>query len=216
MRAAQGGDREALAAIVDDFMPTVLGAAYGLCGDWEVAGDIAQEVFATLVVRIGDLREPAALPGWLMAVVRSSARRERRVLRPGPFDVWSAGPEELAIARDDARRVRLTVESLPSELRLPMVLHYFAGLPLAEIAALCDAPVSTIKQRMRVARARLREGMDDMAEDMASRLRPDPQSDPSDVIRMYTAMRSGDVDARDGNTRRQTRPGRRPRELDAR
>ena len=49
IEAAQAGNREALAAIVDDFMPTVLGAAYGLCGDWDVAGDIAQETFATLV-----------------------------------------------------------------------------------------------------------------------------------------------------------------------
>ena len=75
VRAAQAGDRQALGAIVDDFMPTVLGVAYGLCGDWDTAGDIAQEAFATMVVRLGDLREPAALR---MAIVRSSARRERR------------------------------------------------------------------------------------------------------------------------------------------
>jgi RNA polymerase sigma factor (sigma-70 family) len=193
IQAAQQGDREAFAEIVDDFMPTVLGAAFGLCGDWESAGDIAQEVFATLVVRLGDVRDPAALPGWLMAVVRSSARRQRRVLRPVPYELSSAGPEEVVISRDDARRVRLAVETLPSDLRLPMVLHYFAGHSVAEIASLCDLPVSTVKKRMRVARARLREGMDDMAEEMRCRLRPDPQSDPSDVIRMYTAMRSGDV-----------------------
>ena len=42
-----------LAAIVDEFMPVVLGAAYGLSGDWDIAGDVAQEVFATLVVRVG-------------------------------------------------------------------------------------------------------------------------------------------------------------------
>lgn len=128
-----------------------------------------------------------------MAVVRSSARRQRRVLRPVPYELSSAGPEEVAISRDDARRVRLAVETLPSDLRLPMVLHYFAGHSVAEIASLCDVPVSTVKKRMRVARARLREGMDDMADEMACRLRPDPQSDPSEVIRMYTAMRSGDV-----------------------
>ena len=66
------------------------------------------------------------------------------------------------------------VEALPSDLRLPMVLHYFAGHTLAEIASLCDLPVSTVKKRMRVARARLREGMDDMAEEMTMRLRPRP------------------------------------------
>jgi DNA-directed RNA polymerase specialized sigma24 family protein len=49
--AAAAGDHSALAMIVDEFMPTVLGAAFGLCGDWDLAGDIAQEAFATMVVR---------------------------------------------------------------------------------------------------------------------------------------------------------------------
>jgi RNA polymerase sigma-70 factor (ECF subfamily) len=194
VRSAQAGDQDALAALVDDFMPTVLGAAYGLCGDWDVAGDIAQEVFATMVVRLGDLREPGALPGWLMAVVRSSARRERRRSRPAPtVESEPPGPEEIVVARDDARRLRMAVEALLPEHRLPLVLHYFAGLPQPEIAELCDLPLSTIKQRLRIARARLREGMDDMPTGVECTLHPDPSSDPSDVIRMYTAMRSGDL-----------------------
>ena len=192
--AAQAGDRAALGDLVDEFTPTVLGAAYGLCGDWHRAADIAQEAFATMVVRLGDLREPAAFPGWLMAVVRSAARRERERVRPlAPAPAPPVGLEDLVVARDDARRLRLAVEALSPELRLPMVLHYFAGHPLEEIAELCDQPLSTVKKRMRVARARLREGMDDMAEEMLCRMRPEPGLDPSDAIRMFTAMRSGDV-----------------------
>ena len=51
-------------------------------------------------------------------------------------------------------------EGLPADLRLPLVLHYFVGQPLAAIAELCDLPLSTVKQRMRVARARLPERWD--------------------------------------------------------
>jgi RNA polymerase sigma-70 factor (ECF subfamily) len=195
VRAAQSGDRAALAALVDDFTPTVLGAAYGLCGDWDAAGDVAQEAFATMLVHLGDLRDPAAFPGWLLALVRTAARRQRRPVGPPSRTAGDGGasPEDLVVARDDARRVRLAVEDLPAELRLPMALHYFAELPLSGIAALCDLPLSTVKQRMRVARARLREGMDQMADDVACRLRPDAAADPTDTIRMYTAMRSGDV-----------------------
>lgn len=190
MRAAQRGDGEALAEIVDEFTPTVLGAAYGLCGSWDVAGDIAQEAFATVVVRIGDLREPAALPGWLLAIVRTAARRQRTASRPTPVAALTVEHvEDEVVARDDARRVRTAVEQLPPDLRLPTVLHYFAGLPLNDVAELCDVPLSTVKKRMRVARARLREGIDHVS----TCIRPDPATDPTDVIRMYTAMRSGDV-----------------------
>lgn len=201
MRSAQGGDSEALAAVVDDFMPTVLAVAYGLSGNRDDAADIAQETFATLVVRIGDVREPAALAGWLMAVVRTAARRQRRHARERAdgnaphLDLPGASapaPDEVAAARDEVRRLRSAVEALPSDLRLPVVLHYFAGHPLDDIASLCDLPLSTVKKRMRVARARLRGGIDVMTDAAASRLRMTDDG-VSDTIRMYTAMRAGDL-----------------------
>ena len=189
MQRAQAGDRDALGAIVDELTPTVLGAAFGLCGRWDIAGDIAQEAFATMIVRLGDLREPAALPGWLLAIVRTCARRERGTPRPAPVHRHvDTTPEDLVVARDEATRLRRAVESLPSDQRLPMVLHYFAGLPLADIAALCELPLSTVKKRMRTARARLREEIE-----MNVACQPAEGTDPTDVIRMYTAMRSGDV-----------------------
>lgn len=185
---AQRGEADALAAIVDDLTPTVLGAAYGLCGDWDFAADIAQESFATMLVRLGDLREPAALPGWMMAVVRTSARRARpKPLRLPPVE-QPTGIEDVVLARDEARRLRDALEALDASLRLPMVLHYFAALPLADIAALCELPLSTVKKRMRVARARLREEIE-----METACKPAEGMDPSDAIRLYTAMRSGDV-----------------------
>jgi RNA polymerase sigma factor (sigma-70 family) len=211
VRAAQGGDLAALAAVVDEFTPTVLAVAYGLCGDRDDTADIAQESFATMVVRIGDLRDPAALPGWLLAIVRSSARRHRRLA--GTEHLVGAGvaqaarrstttaaaddgvapaPDEVVVAHDEARRLRAAVEALPPDLRLPMVLHYFAGHPLDDIAGLCDLPLSTVKQRMRVARTRLRGGIDHMSDATASQLRA-PDAEVTDTIRMYTAMRTGDV-----------------------
>ncbi len=183
-----------MAAVVDEFTPTVLGAAYGLCGSWDVAGDIAQETFATMLVRLRDLREPAALPGWLLAVVRTSARRARpRAIAAGAVAACpEVGPEDVVVDRDEARRLRGALEALDSSLRLPMVLHYFAGLPLAAVAGLCELPLSTVKKRMRVARARLREEIE-MDRDVVA-CTPVEGADPTDVIRMYTAMRSGDLD----------------------
>ena len=191
--AAVAGDTDALAAVVDDFLPTVLGAAYGLTGDWHDAGDVAQEVFAVMIVRVGDLRDPAALPGWLMTITRNTARRRRKLEPAAPPQETMPAAEDFAVARDDARRVRVAVEGLPAHQRLPIVLHYFAGHSLTDIAELCDLPLSTVKKRMRVARARLREGIDTMS-DVAAGVCPSATADPSDVIRMYTAMRSGNVD----------------------
>lgn len=191
--AACEGDAKAFAAIVEEFSPTVLAAAYGWCGDRYLAADIAQETFATAYVKIATLRDPAALPGWLMAITRSSARvaRPRRVAVP--VDVATPGVDDHVVAADEARRVRRAVESLPPPERLPMALHYFAGRRLADIAELCDLPMSTVKKRMRTARARIRQQGIEMTMDNPLLIPHDTRSDASDVVRMFSAMRTGDA-----------------------
>jgi RNA polymerase sigma-70 factor (ECF subfamily) len=194
VEAARRGDRTAAGALVDEFLPTALGAAYGLCGDWDRAADIAQEALCTALTHLGDLREPAAFPGWLMAIVRSSARRMRSIAVVRVVEASVPSPEDLVITRDEAARLRLAVERLPAHLRLPMALHYFADRSVADIATLTGVPVSTVKQRMRVARGRLRTEMTTMTGTPMDMLCPSPDSDPTDVVRMYVAMRSGDVE----------------------
>lgn len=191
--AARDGDASAFAAIVEEFSPTVLAAAYGWCGDRHLAADIAQEAFATAYVKIPTLRDPAALPGWLMAITRSSARVARPRHDASPPDVVTPGVDDQVVAADEARRVRRAVESLPPAERLPMALHYFAGRRLTDIAALCDLPVSTVKKRMRTARGRIRQQGIEMTMDNPQLTSHDTRSDASDVVRMFSAMRTGDA-----------------------
>lgn len=198
VRAAQAGDAASVGRLVDAFARTVLGTAYGLCGDWDRARDVAQETFAVAIARLRDLREPLAFPGWIVAIARSVAARARRHERaPGPETAEAGspapGPEDVAAERSEAHRVRLAVEALPAAERLPVVLHYFAGHALAEISVLCDVPVSTVKKRMRDARARLRAGADDLAGEMLRRLEPPEAGPMTDEIRVHAAVRSGDL-----------------------
>ncbi len=191
--AACDGDANAFAAIVEEFTPTVLAAAYGWRGDRHLAADIAQEVFATAYVKIPTLRDPAALPGWLMAITRSAARAARPQRAVATLDVPTPGVDDQVVAADEARRLRRAVETLPTAERLPMALHYFAGRRLAEIAELCDLPVSTVKKRMRTARGRIRQHGIEMTMDNPLFVSDDTRSDPSDVVRMFSAMRTGDA-----------------------
>jgi RNA polymerase sigma factor (sigma-70 family) len=191
--AACEGDAGAFAAVVEEFTPTVLAAAFGWCGDRHLAADIAQEVFATAYVKIPTLRDPAALPGWLMAITRSSARVARPRQLVAPIDVATPGVDDEVVAADEARRLRQAVEALPATERLPMALHYFAGLHLADIAELCGLPLSTVKKRMRTARGRIRRQGSEMIMDDTLFGSDETRSDPSDVVRIFSAMRTGDA-----------------------
>jgi RNA polymerase sigma factor (sigma-70 family) len=65
VRRAGGGDRAAWDALVDRYAPLV----WGICRRHRLsaadAEDVFQSVWLRLVERLRDIREPAALPGWL-------------------------------------------------------------------------------------------------------------------------------------------------------
>jgi RNA polymerase sigma-70 factor (ECF subfamily) len=52
--------------------------------------------------------------------------------------------------------LELAVASLDEGLRLPLLLHYHADLPLEEVAAALGLSVSAVKSRLHRARATLR------------------------------------------------------------
>jgi RNA polymerase sigma-70 factor (ECF subfamily) len=78
--------------------------------------------------------------------------RERRALR-------HAGREEAVKQQPDAAddpSVRIMVESLPERLRDPVLLYYFADLPVREVAVRLGRNEGTVKSDLHAARELLR------------------------------------------------------------
>ena len=66
-------------------------------------------------------------------------------------------PEQHVQAEQLARRLADAVGCLPWPQRMAVVLTYFHGMEYAEIAAIAECPVNTVKTRMFHARRRLKE-----------------------------------------------------------
>ena len=75
VEAANSGDREAWHWLVKRYAPLVIGvtARYRLGAD--DAADVSQAVWLKLVEHLDDIREPRALPGWLVTTTRNEALR---------------------------------------------------------------------------------------------------------------------------------------------
>jgi RNA polymerase sigma factor (sigma-70 family) len=73
--AARDGDRAAWNSLVEQYMSLVLGVArrYRLCPD-DVA-DVSQALWLRLVEHLDDIREPRALPGWIVTTTKHEALR---------------------------------------------------------------------------------------------------------------------------------------------
>jgi RNA polymerase sigma factor (sigma-70 family) len=90
---ARTGDKQAWDALVERYAPLIWSICrrHGL--DDADAEDAAQSVWLMLVNRLGTLRDPAALPGWLATTTRRECGRVLRAAR-GPHDAGRAPDAE--------------------------------------------------------------------------------------------------------------------------
>ncbi|MCW2607084.1 MAG: polymerase sigma factor [Frankiales bacterium] len=131
------------------------GYALSLVGERAVADDLAQEAMVRVYARWGRLRE--ARPYAYRTVTNLARDRwrrrqtERAALPDLVRDADVAGPD-LAVL--DA------VGRLPAPLRDVVLLHYYADLPVAEVARAVRRPSGTVKRRLSEARALLARSLE--------------------------------------------------------
>lgn len=162
--AVQSRDEAAVAAAVGFHFPRLARYVSRLSGDPGLAEDIAQESLVRAVVACRRGRPPRQLATWLYAVAtnlwRDAARSaERRHTTPGlPPDL--AGCPDPAPCADDAEVLRAALGRLPPEFRAVLILHFYEGLTLGEIAHVTGAPLGTVKWRVFTALRRIRRLLD--------------------------------------------------------
>lgn len=162
---AQRGDREAYEALALSVADRLYATAYRMVEDSDAAYDAAQLALVSIWTDLPSLRDPDRFEAWAYRLVvreclsHLRTRRRRPVVQlprgellADPVD----GPAGVA-ARDQIERALTT---LAPEQRAVVVLHYFAGLPLAEIAAILDVPYGTVGSRMHHAMRSLRAALE--------------------------------------------------------
>lgn len=198
--ASRNGDPAAFSRLVERYQDLVAGTAYGWLGDMELARDVTQEVFLEAHLKLDQLREPAAFRGWLKRIVIKQCDRVTRRYDPGltsleasaPVQDPAAGPGKLTGLDEASDRLRLAVEGLPRAERMAVALHYFAEVSGAELAEYLGVPLSTIKKRLRSARARLKTEGERLMQETMRRMRPSRSADLTREVRFFLALRAGD------------------------
>ncbi len=154
-------DTDAAEELFRTAYPKLAGWVRRLVDDDDTAHEIAAEAFVRLLARWTKVDSPQSYLYMIATnLIRDHwrrAERERRAMRS-----VTAGAVADAVANpvQDAD-VRNLIQSLPARLRDPFLLHYYAGFPLRDVAALLHRPEGTIKADLFAARARLRSALGD-------------------------------------------------------
>ena len=155
VRAAQKGDALAMSTLLGELAPQV----GRICGAIALddGEDAAQEAMVAVFRHLQDLREPAALRGWVRAIATREALRVARRGRTGrtaELDDRLPGPADVETAAD----IRDLLGRLQPEQRAVLVLRDVEGMEEAEAARLLDVPLGTVKSRLHRARQAFRRG----------------------------------------------------------
>ncbi len=136
-----------------------------LTRDADSADDALQELWLRALRRPPELSgEPQAARPWIAVALRRMAEtaarrsRARRERDNAAARAEAQPPAERALELEALRRTVVdAVLALPDAYRDVVLLHYFDGLSLAQIARRTNTPASTVRSQLARAQARLRE-----------------------------------------------------------
>jgi RNA polymerase sigma-70 factor, ECF subfamily len=136
----------------------LVGYLVTLVGDVALAQDLAQEAFVDLFARWRTVRHPRA---YVYAAATNLARSHwrRRARESRALETVDRLSQPEAQAHDPW--LWDIVRRLPRRLSTPVLLHYYADLPVQEVAAQMRLPVGTVKRRLHEARGRLQLILED-------------------------------------------------------
>jgi RNA polymerase sigma-70 factor (ECF subfamily) len=174
MQLVRRGDARAFEVIYERHSAAAFSLAYRMMGTRAGAEDVTQDAFLSLW-RSGARYDRArgSVRTWVLGIVhhraidalrRATVHDRRRASDEGIEERFEARErtDVEAARREEAGTVRGALSSLPADQSQVIELAYFGGFTHTEIADMLEAPVGTVKGRMRLGlkkmKAQLGEG----------------------------------------------------------
>lgn len=137
----------------------VLRLCYFYLGDRQRAEDVCQDVFVRLLTNTPELQEGRE-KAWLLKVAVNRCRDLwrgawlKRVVLGSPAFELVPGPDEIGELSDQQEMMQ-AINKLPAAFKEVILLHYYQGYGIGEIAEMMDLPEGTISSRLSRGRKKL-------------------------------------------------------------
>ncbi len=153
----RAGKHDEFAVLVDRYLPVAHAVSYAQLRNVTDAEDAAQDAFLKAFESLDGLREPAKFGPWLLTIVRNICRNHQRsrAREAERVDAVAAMEEPSADRLEDRELrvlVRQQIEGLDDIHREALLLHYYGGRSIKEIAALLELSQDAVRKRLQRAR----------------------------------------------------------------
>ncbi|MCY3783678.1 MAG: sigma-70 family RNA polymerase sigma factor [Chloroflexi bacterium] len=160
----QDGEREAFRHLVERYQDVLYGTAVLMTGDRAQAEEHVQEAFLAAWRGMPGFHSERPVKPWLMRILVNTvmSQRRRRVVSTVSLEYESeaedaARPAEEIEAQHDRLVIRQALAGLNPEQRQVVVLRFFAGLTVPQLAEAIGVREGTVKSRLHRALGQLRD-----------------------------------------------------------
>jgi RNA polymerase sigma-70 factor, ECF subfamily len=156
---AQAGDKQAFAALFEQYKNLVYKSAYLMLGNAHDAEDVLQEVFVLVHRSLSGFdSHRGAFSTWLHRITINYClnHRRRRNIVSVPFDEVASASEFPGTQLAEEEAVWQAIRRLSDKQQAVVVLRYYWELSYAEVAQILEIPLGTVKSRLDLALKTLR------------------------------------------------------------
>lgn len=154
-------DERLFEELYEKYANDVLRVSFFYLGDKQQAEDVTQDVFIKLLTTAPDL-VPGKEKAWLLKVALNKCRDTwrnawvRRVVLGSPA-MELVGVEGEMEDRMEKQELLSAIHRLPADFRDVILLHYYQGYGIAEMAQLLNVPEGTVSSRLSRGRKKLED-----------------------------------------------------------
>jgi RNA polymerase sigma-70 factor (ECF subfamily) len=179
IRLCQRGDRDEFRIIIELYNARLYKTALFTTHNPAAAQDAVQETFIRGWKRIRKFKPGTNLGAWLTRILVNYLIDEHRKRRIETIGLDSAietphpgGSANVPLLKDEESKMLLgLIARLPIDQRVPLVMRYFDGMALADIANATGWRLGTVKSRLNRGLKRLRQNFL-----VSEKSQPDPES----------------------------------------
>jgi len=178
------GSRDAFRALVERYQSLVAALIYSRCGNLAQSEDLAQETFLAAWKSLASLHDATHFKAWRCQIARTVsanvARRDDSKAHGHTSPIDSVpeladdkpSPATEAMSREEEGVVWRTLEELPENYRLPLILFHREGESVADVAAALDLSEDVVRQRLARGREMLRQEVSSVIEGVLGKTKP--------------------------------------------
>lgn len=167
------GDTQAFEEIYQATYRQVYYTAFSFLKNEQNTLDVMQDTYITALTHLQQLENPERIVAWLNQIAVNKCKDFLMKKIPEPIEENSIDTElleendnflpESYVLNAEKRKIILTImqEELSAVQYQTIILYYFDGMSVPEIAACMECPEGTVKYRLSTARGKIRNGVQD-------------------------------------------------------